>query len=315
MDTSNNTPPDLNQDLGFVKKKFALKKLVRDINGKTKIVFVDADTNKQINDPKGYTVIESDNVPQDVQKTETGADITKETNKASVTDQVLDVNRGNDRNTNIQAALKTSDSSYINKPAALGFAGFLPGPLGLIGTAANVGINANNTVQVNKQKEALGFMKPTGLQNLGGVLMDKKGYIGDQAVTDGVGKTRSTPVSFEATDPVGRGTLTPNEARMRNELDPTAREATVAEKQNAQNAYKQAHPQGFLSNLQTAAKSLFSSLFGVQNQQQTAKGQFDGVDKNSFPDAPTAPKNTTVTTGPGGNPTGVDTSGFKPGLW
>lgn len=314
MDTSN-VSPDLNQDLGFVKKKFALKKLVRDINGKTKIIFVDSDTNKQIADPKGYTVIESDNVPQDVQKTETGADITKEpTNKSTVTDQVLDVNKGGDRNTNIQSALKPTSNSYINKPAALSFASLLPGPLGLIGTVANVGINANNTNEVNKQKEVLGFSKPSAVQNLGSTVMDKKGYIGDQAVTDGVGRTRSTPVGFESQDSIGRTTLTPNEARMRNELDPTAQEATVAQKQNAQNAYKQAHPQGFLSNLQTAAKSIFSNLFGTQNQ-QTTKGQFDGVDTNSFPDAPTAPKNTTVTTGPSGNPTGVDTSGFKPGLW
>lgn len=314
MDTSN--IPDLNQDLGFVKKKFALKKLVRDSNGKMKIVFLDADTNKPIDNPKGYTVIESDNVPQDVQKTETGADITKEDKKSTVTEQVLDVNKGGERSANIQSALKPTNTSYINKPAALGFAGLLPGPLGLIGTAANVGINTSNTHEVNKQKEVLGFKKPTAVQNLGSTLIDKKGYIGDQAVTDGVGKIRSTPVSFEATDTVGRTTLTPNEARMRKEIDPTAQEATVAQKQNAVDAYKTAHPQGFLSNLQNAAKSVFSSLFGVQAQKTAAtKGQFDGVDKNSFPDAPTKPKNTTVTTGPGGNPTGVDTSGFTPGLW
>lgn len=318
--------PDLNNDFGFTSKKYATKKIVKGPDGRPQVVFVDPKTGKTINNPKGYTVIESSNVIDPALNAQSSPVTTSkgqtlqstDPNETSMTDEVRGIQRVRGENPNITAA-KSSQSQdqnmgYVSKPAGMGLLGFLPGPLGLAATLGNVGINASNTDKVNDQREALGFTENSLGKNVLGAVSDQKGYIGDQSTIDQSGANRTTPVSFESEDPVGRTTLTPNEARMREQLNPDQySEASKASIDNAREKFQQEHP-NWMSSLSNSAKNLFSGMFGGKTATTDMKSGGVGSYGNGFPTKPSKPSNTTTGIDSGRAPS-VDTTGFSPGLW
>ncbi len=319
----------------YVSKKYAQKKIVKGPDGKPQVILVDSNTGKIINNPKGYTIIESSNVidPAQQQRKNTVNNTNVSTTKgqtlqddgSEILQEVRGIPESSRENPNITAAKQTGERpvntfgnqyGYTNKPAGMGFLGFLPQPLGFMATGANLGINAKNTEAVNDQREVLGFSDRTTMQDVGSTLFDKQGYIGDQATIDNTGVSRTTPVSFEAEDAVGRTTLTPEEARMREELNPQKYdEASQAAIDNAKTKFAQENP-SWAASLATSAKGLFSNMFGSNKpaSMENTSGVGSG-NVNAFPTKPDAPKNTTANVDTGRGPTGVDTSGYSPGLW
>lgn len=249
--------------VGFAQPKYAVRKIVRNSDGTTGIIYVDPKTGQQINNPEGYNIVEARNNTNPpggtVQSQEKPPE--KGFSEKFIDNTVRPENGGAQTDSN--RGTMADQYGYTNKPGWAGLVGLVPGPIGLLGKLGNIGINAANTAAVNNQKEVLGFAQPTGLQNIGSALSDKHGYIGD--ATYGIGDNqRTTPVSFEGVDPVGRTTLTPNEARMRNELDPSFQQATVAQVANARDAYESKYgTTGFLGGLANAAKGFFGNLFGT----------------------------------------------------
>lgn len=130
----------------------------------------------------------------------------------------------------------SNNFGYSKKPGFIGLMGALPGPAGMVGQAANLGINLSNKVAVDEVRKSLG-LAPSG-NMITGALRDNKGYIGDVSY-NGV----TSPVGFEATDSLGRTNLTPNEARMRQQLSQNFREAAPAEKAQSVAQFKQENPQ------------------------------------------------------------------------
>ncbi len=262
------------EQTGFVNKPKAIRKLIPGPDGNLVVVYVDPKTGQQVENPDGYHIIQPD--AGKYWDKENG-NKSKQDEKPSLTDTAMGARRGD--NAMLEAASRTGEpmnrsssltpsnpefgNTYVNKPGIMGFAGFMPGILGTLGMAANVGTNANNTAAVNKARESVGFAPKSALSNIGSTLFDKHGYVSDAAYQDGQGNTNVTPVSFEAEDSVGRTTMTPNEARMRNELNPSFQEASAAQVKNAQESYENEFgTKGFLSSVGTAAKGLFSNIFG-----------------------------------------------------
>ncbi len=312
---------------GFARRPYAIRKLVKGADGTLQVIYVDQKTGQQIDNPEGYKIVDANagkywdgNKNNNNSGNGNNSDTGPKQDKTSFTNAVMG-QRG-ERPDIAGAVTKNTEPSYINKPAAMGFAGFLPGILGTAGMMANLGVNANNTAAVNDKRESLGFSERSTMSNVGSTLMDKQGYIGDASYANAAGKTQTTPVSFESQDSAGRTTLTPNEARMRAETNPTFREATLAETQNAQQSFQQEFgSKGFLSGLSTAAKGMFSSMFstpsptgGTGGTSSTTSGGFNQGTK-SFPDAPTPPTQNTPSNTPGGIGGGLRDSntGLNPG--
>jgi hypothetical protein len=324
MDSSN---PELNADQGFVKKKYASKKIIRGPDGTPQIVFVDTSTGQVLKNSKGYTVIEQSNVVDPSQQQRSQVSVSKgqtvEDPKNQMTNEVRGIPETHD-NANVAAAKETGEKTvasnsygYTNKPMGMGFLGFLPQPLGLAATATNVGINAANTEAVNDQREALGFSENPMSKQIGSSLFDKQGYIGDQTTIDQTGVTRTTPVGFEATDPVGRTTLTPEEARKREALNPEGyNEASQAAIENAREKFAAENP-GWGQSLANAAGNLFGGLFGSPSNTAASMAGKPGAgsgNSSSFPDRPSPPANTSAGLDTSRGPQ-TDTSGYSPGLW
>lgn len=280
-------------------KRVAVREMVTGEDGTIKVIYVDPNTGQQIDNPTGYNIIEARNVSDTRFSHHDPKTREDNTPKPTVTQQVMDPT-GHSGNSNISAALTPSRNEeqrraefgkdYYNKPGLMGLAGFLPGIMGTIGTAANLGINANNNAAVNNQRENLGFAPKSALQNVGGIISDKHGYIGDQSY-NGEGNERVTPVSFEAEDKYGRTTLTPDEARMREQLNPSAYdEATQAESENAVKSYEQQYgTKGWLSGLTNTMKSYFSETPDNDSSKSSGLGGFGkdifaGSNKNTSVD-------------------------------
>jgi hypothetical protein len=313
---------ELNNDHGFVKKKYVTKKLVPGPDGRPQLVFVDTTSNQVVQNPKGYTVIESSNVVDPAQQSQSQGFKPQQAEdpKSQMTNEVRGIPETHD-SANIAAAKQTGQKSpqgedygYTNKPPGAGLLGFLPQPFGLIATAGNLGINAKNNQAINEQRDVLGFSEnPMGKQ-VGNTVLGNDGYIGDQSVVDGMGKTRTTPVGFESTDPAGRTTLTPNEARMRETLNPEQySEASQASIDNARTKFAAENP-SWGTSLANAAKSAFGNMFGSSPASMEGKPGAGSGNSNGFPDAPSKPTNTISGIDSGKGP-GVDTSGYSPGLW
>lgn len=249
-------------------KGFAVPLLVRGSDGLNKTIYVDPNTGKQVN-PEGKEV--SDQFTQNLG--DLGL-LPKEEKKKKDTGKGGKKREASDRNVaggfegpsayqggptgKSKERTAANDYGYIDKPGIMSVAGFLPGPLGLAGKAANLAINASNVAATNKAREMLGFEDKA---NLGGVLMDRKGYIGDLTY-----EGETSPVGFEATTKDKRTTLTPNEARMRTELL-GAKEATPAEKKSNVAEFRKENP-----------RSLISRVFGDVGE-GAAKGVKEGVKK------------------------------------
>jgi hypothetical protein len=283
-------------DQGFVAKPYAIKKVIKAPDGTLRVVYQDIRTGKVVN-PEGYQVIQSDNTIDNQVTTTQGQSVAKPTTQTdkqnsdnNITQDILQSHDASHVATD--TAHTDAGSSYFNKPGWMGFAGWLPGPLGTLGLLGNLGINASNTEAVNKQKEALGFTT-NPMSTLGGVAIDKHGYIGDLASTRPNGTVTSTPVSFEATDPNNRTTYTPEEARM-HELLGGAVPATDAQKATAVKDFNQEFPdqQSFYDKIANATKSIFGGgpkpATGVGSATGPAPGS--GVTmSHGYPSAPSAP--------------------------
>lgn len=295
MDTINESEKSrMNQDQGFVKKPFALKKLVRAPDGTLRVVYVDARTGKEVN-PEGYTVIQSDNTI-DTTQVKTTPNVAAKTTETK-TDESLAKEINTDwKHTGENDKPNLNDSStsrnaygYYNKPGWMGFASFVPGPIGLVGKLGNLGINASNTEAVNNQREALGFTPNSTAKNILSTVFDQQGYIGELSVPNSTGIPSVAPVSFEATDSNQRTAYTPEEARLREQLA-NAQEATKAQQQAAIETFNQQFPeqQSFMSRLASSTKGLFSNLFGGKTNTVSGgtNGGSSGYSTSHFPDRP-----------------------------
>lgn len=278
-------------------KGFAVRRLKRGPNGRIQVVFVDVKTGKEVN-PDTYNVITPAELPGELdlqQKPENDPKEKKE--ERSLTEEtVLPESRSGGDLVNQVAGegigrTAANNYGYINKPGIMNMAGSLPGPFGFFGNLANTAININNTVATNEAKSMLGMEKKGFLSDiaknavastkLGSKFVDTtSGYIGDISVP---GEERTIPVGFEAQDALGRTTLTPDEARMRQQLA-GATPATPMETAASKQAFKQENPQqqGLIRSLFSGAKSVFSNLFSAEDQ-QTDRLATEG---SSYPDRP-----------------------------
>jgi len=314
------TKPDLNMDMGFIKKPYAIQKQVMAPDGTLQTVFVDAKTGKPIPNPKGYQVVQ-----QPVQPT-TASTPRQETRDNPTNTDIVTGNADKKSETAVSKAVETTKEKnnygYTDKPGIMGLAGFVPGPLGLLGTATNLGWNAKNQAAVSEQRTALGFSTQPGQRALG-TAIDTNGYIGEGKVTAPSGKTSVAPVDFDGVGPNNRTAYTPEEARKR-EMMGLLTEANAEEKKAAIGTFNNQFPeqQGFMSKMIAASKGLMGNIFGSS---ATPSGVGTGLGfntgsaagaygANSFPTKPSAPTNTATGYDPGRGPT-VDTTGFSPGLY
>jgi len=316
----------LNTSNGFINRPSVTRELIRGADGTLNTAYIDTRTGEIVRNPTGYNIIEVDNSPywnarnnrdksnqareEETQRRERPAEKVIETSHEGPGIPNL---AGSAIPSSRPPAKETSNESYVNKPAPMGFASLLPGPFGLVGTAANLGVNSKNTSLVNDQREVLGLKDRTTMQNVGSTLTDKQGYVGDVAYNSPT-ETEVTPVSFEGQTPDGRTALTPNEARMRQETNPSFREASVAEIDNAKEAYENTYgTKGFLTGLSTAVKGLFSDDDEEQKTTQmvtpTAPAAVTQASTGSFPTAPSSPTGGSVNGGSvdAANPTSPDT--------
>jgi len=291
--------PDLNQDQGFVRKPFAIRKIVQSPDGTMQVFYVDSRTGKQVN-PKGYTVITADQTPDTTQVKETDNVSKPEKEKNSATDLVMGAQHSRNDSPGLAAATSGAPQSmsdgygYTNKPGWMGFTGMLPGPLGTVGKLANVAVNASNTEAVNDQREALGFADNSMAKNIGSAMFDQKGYIGEASITKSDGTKSVAPVGFEGEDSVGRTTMTPEEARRRTLISGNLDEATPEEKATAIGEFKADNPDNsFFGKIQEATSGFFGNIFGTKKAPTTSPSNFStsGLDSNGFPSKPDKPTN------------------------
>jgi len=283
---------------GFAEPKYAMRKLVRGSNGAIQVVFIDAKSGEQIVNPAGYKIIEAGT---DVQAPT--AQVTQPTQapqqqvQPSLTEKVADpqTSGGNNQEQSLSDRVASSPAptqsnrqslqqspqnfGYFDKPGIMSFAGALPGPLGLAGKAVNVGINASNMQATSKARDMLNMPSLGFMDNAKGVLSDQKGYVGSIAYSDPTLGTQVTPVGFEALTKQGQTTLTPNEARMRQQLNPTTVEATKQQTKTNLEAFQKEQPPGLFSSMAAGVKDMFSNIFGDD----------DAMSKDYHPDAPETP--------------------------
>jgi hypothetical protein len=199
----------LSNDHGFVSKPYATRRIRRGPDGTQQVYYVDVRTGKEITNPSGYNLIEDTNTLQDPVKVETTKNISQEENNGGI---IKGGNQNYQDSKNENTTKNHSVAEYYNKPSALGFTNYLPGVFGLAGKLANTAINANNFAATSDARESLGFSKPTVGNTVKSLIKDQHGYVGDISLPNSTGGYNSVPVSFEASDKVGRTTMTPQEA-------------------------------------------------------------------------------------------------------
>lgn len=236
------------------KKGFAVPLLVRGEDGLNKTIYVDPETGKVVDDISNRNVRDQFSrnldelglLPKEEEKKKTGEAKKQERrdpfprNTAGGFEGPSGYEGINEQEFSGKKATAANNYGYIDKPAAMGFASFLPGPLGMVGKAANVAINANNVGATNKARSMLGMEEKLGI---GGLVRDQKGYIGDITY-----QGETSPVGFEALTRDGRTTLTPDEARMRQQLA-GAKEATSAETKANKKEFRKENPRSLISRV------------------------------------------------------------------
>lgn len=243
----------------------AIRRFVKNSNGKMTPIFIDYNTGKRISDLKDYFVYdEADLKEMGVVVSEKNTPEEKKQNDTKLK-RVIEGKGDYYSGTSRDNPLEKSDRSvgnnygYIDKPAAIKYSGMLPGPLGTVGKVANAAINMNNKKAVSLAREGVGLEKKTDWT---GPIGDNKGYVGDITYGDA-----TTSVGLEAEDKNKRTTLTPNEARMRVQLA-GAKEATKEEKEASIKSAKAANPKkgigGIAGRFFEKVKSPFASSDPVQ---------------------------------------------------
>lgn len=277
-------------DTGFIdpgNKGFAVRKLERGPDGRVYVVFVDAQTGKKVQDPSSYNIIEQGHQVDTTSETPIEED--KKGDQTLTQDLVKNRGQSGDYSASREAAgdfnrEMNNNYGYYDAPAALSMAGFMGGPVGLAANAANFGISANNEAAINTARDTLGMREKGLFDTVKSMATNKDGYIGDVSYDNMEG---SVPVGFEAADRFGRSTLTPNEARMRQQLTSNFQEASPEITKQSVSSFKQENPNarsgGLISGLFSGAKSIFNDLFGNSAQDD---GYAFGGDTTQYPDAP-----------------------------
>lgn len=150
-------------------KKFAIQILVRSPDGTMRPVYVDARTGEHISDVAGYHIVSSGSEGWSVSAPE-GKD-KKETTSQKIIEDVTQEDRGstdrgggqNDSTSpNIFPDESNTSSTYVDKNPFMRAAGFLPGPMGMVGKAINLGVNLNNMGAVANAQRELGIEPQRG---------------------------------------------------------------------------------------------------------------------------------------------------------
>lgn len=227
-----------------ITKPMAFRKLVHGPDGVVQVVLVD-ETGQVILDPSGYQVVEQNTYYEPGTTGATPAPGTatppngQPVGNVSAAQQVVQetVGRGADRDGSSDPGSgnfgrsQANNFGYVNKPGFMGVAGMLPGPVGMVGKAANLGINANNAASVNTARKSMGL---EGIGIGGGIrdtLRDNKGFVADVSIG---GSQYATPVGLEALSKSGQTTMTPQEASLRQAAATRAGQPAIAEATQAQ---------------------------------------------------------------------------------
>lgn len=253
-------------DTGFIdpgNKGFAVRKLKRGQDGRIYVIFVDAKTGQEVKDPTNYNIIQQSHQVDTTSETPQKEGIEKD--DKSITDELIrrDGDSGDSASENAAKDFNREMSDnygYQRAPAGLGLVGFMGGPVGMAAKMAGLGFKANNEGAVQSARETLGLKERGLFDSVKSMMTNRDGYIGDVTYND---KVESTPIGFEASDKYGRTTLTPNEARMRQQLAGNFQEATPEIMKQSVNSFRQENPnarQGLLSGLFSGARNIFNSL-------------------------------------------------------
>lgn len=171
---------------------------------------------------------------------------------------------------------QSNNYGYYDKPGWMGFTSMAPGMLGLAGKAVNAATNLNNVESVKAAQRTMAVPEIGPMGTAKGVVKDNKGFVGDYSINN-----QNYSVGLEAVDPVGRTTLTPNEARTRGLLTGGITPTPKAEVKQARKGFAQefpdAKPKGILGNAMNSIGDFLGSFFGDD-------------DADGFPDAPDSPE-------------------------
>lgn len=225
--------------------KRAYKKLARRTDGTNGVIFIDADTGKQITDKTGYEIISAGNESDLNLKAKQVAneEKPKETSDAEKQTQKIIYGENNDSISGISGdpveRNHANNFGYKDKPSWLSVASLASGPIGLATKAANVYYNTNNMAATNAARQSLGLPTLSAWDTVKGVLNDTKGFVGD--VTIG-GKTYG--VSLNDKTPDGRTAISPSEAQTRGARGGGLREATADEVKATQQEFAKEYSKG-----------------------------------------------------------------------
>jgi hypothetical protein len=209
-----------------VNKKYAIRDLVRDYNtGRMNVVFKDSQTGQILNDLTGYEIITSGNFMdlQDlgIDPVKTPTNDSQQTTSQQVVSNAADIN-SNESDSPSRGGGGTSSRNpsnnfgYMATPGLMTAASYVPGFIGTAARAGRVGLGLNEAAAANAARQSIGMEDTRSFMGKAkDAVMGREGYIGDISTSDGKGRSRSTPVGFEAQDPAGRTTFTPEEARSR----------------------------------------------------------------------------------------------------
>lgn len=263
-------------------KQYAVRDLVRDYNtGRMNVVFKDANTGQVIDDPSGYEIIESGGFMDladlgiDPVQTPTSGTPTQRTVSQEVVDNAVyknsDESSGSSGSRGGFSRDPSNNFGYVAQPGLLTAASFVPGPIGTVAKAGRIGLSMNEAAAANAARQTIGMEDTRSFMGKAkDAFTGRQGYIGDISYSDGQGRSRSTPVSFEAEDPVGRTTLTPQEARSRSltsNVTTTSQPDTKAAMRSFQTSdLGKSQNKGLLSetfgSLRSATGSIMSSILG-----------------------------------------------------
>lgn len=277
-------------------KPKALQKLVRGLDGRQKLVYVDLVTGQEVpyKNIADYEVIGDSGkyynpVAGDVNKpTEEEPEDTK---KKSTPEKEGGTGREAKELGEKIGSKYTSSSvnshGFVEKPGFVKYASALPGTLGLAGKAVNVAWNAKNTEAVNQGRVEAGLDPLSSKDTIKGVVRGQNGDIARVGING-----QQYTVGYSPLDAQGRTTLTPGEARVRSLL--TGGMTELTEDQKAAKAAA--------DTITGKAKNVVSSITGLEKG-WAGKAMSDLVGNIFSGDKPVtrteaAVKNNIMTSGP-----------------
>ena len=260
--------------------KYAIRKLERKADGTMTIVYIDAATGEKLTSLEGYIVYSEGEAER--------ASITNGNTTGSVTDATTtdktDTEKDSTTAQKIKRGITSSDDSsggssgggsglsifdrsptnnygYLNTPNWLGWAGFIPGPIGSLAKWTDRAADVSNSAAANSAREGLG-LEPNGL---GRTITNAIGLTSAADIANVTINDNPYAVGFEALNSKGQTTLTPAEAQRRSAPYGGVVEMTKPEVQDWQNDFKEEFPDatktglgGLVGSVASAIKNLFS---------------------------------------------------------